>query len=126
MPLLQLLCHFEIGDFVNDVGTPGHTLQVKFALINGRTKFPAIVAIYPEVCVYIWLVRERAFDSCGTNNRVQPYNLAFVGEVLVVGTNDLLAFALGVKGTYFYEGDLALEGCSGHTFPRMVQLETRV
>lgn len=68
--LLTDLCYFKIGDSVDNVWTAGHTLQVKFALVYGRTEFPAVVSVDSQVCVHIWLVGERALDPCGTDDRV--------------------------------------------------------
>jgi len=55
------LCYFEIGDFVDNVGTPGYALKVKFALGNGRTQFPAVVLVDSKVRVHLILIKSTVY-----------------------------------------------------------------
>lgn len=113
----------QIGDFVDDVGTSGHTLQVVLALVDCGAEIPAVVAINTQVSVNIRLEGQRALDPRGPDDCIQPHHLVLVCEVLVIGTDDVLTVRLGVARAHFGLEDLPFQGCSGHTLPGMVHLE---
>lgn len=116
----------QVGDFVNDMGAPRHTLQIVLALVDGGAQLPPVVPVNSQVGVDIRLVRQRAFDPRGPYDRIQPHHLVLVCEGLVVDADDVLAVGPRVARAHLRRHHLALEHGPGHALPGVVHLEAGV